>query len=401
MSVVKVGIDLDGVLLDFEKDFIVFMLMHAGEYDAVDASDINYLRSPNWDMHYEFMDALVQKANKRAHELGHKALADVHAWMDEFWSRKTSPYTSPWLPENIPFYRKQVEDQIMILLDEGHDVVFVTARGTIESENAHLAKIDALMSIQHWYPSLSHLPVIFAYDKTSVGLDVLIDDSPVNLHAAYNKGIYTIKINHLYNKNVTTQKSSDNLLSALVEVSNLKLWTDVDFSYLENTSKIASPQPEEASAEFRYLDDITFVIQDQLEGKAADIKSSTAPAQTNKVDVHVDPTTGAQKQTKLACPSLIPPKALMELAERFGYGIRSGRYSKHNWRRGYEWSVSMDALMRHLFAFWDGEDYDLEAEKEMPGCKFKHIIAVAWHAIVLSTFMDEHPEKDDRFRGQP
>ncbi len=102
----------------------------------------------------------------------------------------------------------------------------------------------------------------------------------------------------------------------------------------------------------------------------------------------VDPDTGAEKGAKLARHSLIPQQALTEIAEHYGRG--SAKYADHNWRKGYNWSLSYDALCRHLSAFWDGEDFDPELGN-------KHIIAVAWHAIALATFMDEHPEKDDRY----
>ncbi len=102
----------------------------------------------------------------------------------------------------------------------------------------------------------------------------------------------------------------------------------------------------------------------------------------------VDPDTGAEKGVKLARHSLIPPKALTEIAEHYGVGAK--KYADHNWRKGYDWSKSYDALSRHLTQFWDGEDYDEETGS-------KHIIAVAWHAIALSVFMDEQRDKDDRW----
>lgn len=102
-----------------------------------------------------------------------------------------------------------------------------------------------------------------------------------------------------------------------------------------------------------------------------------------------DPDTGAEKCSKLARFDLIPVEALEELAEHFGRG--SAKYADHNWRRGYKWSLSFAALLRHAFAFWKGEDLDAETGS-------KHIIAVAWHALVLATFMQEQREKDDRWK---
>jgi hypothetical protein len=103
-------------------------------------------------------------------------------------------------------------------------------------------------------------------------------------------------------------------------------------------------------------------------------------------------TTGGAKGAKLALFGSIPTKALHELAEHYGKGeakYPTGEDKMPNWRRGYDWTLSYNALCRHLNAFWGGEDYDEETGT-------KHIIAVAWHALTLATFMDEHPELDDR-----
>lgn len=106
--------------------------------------------------------------------------------------------------------------------------------------------------------------------------------------------------------------------------------------------------------------------------------------------IEVDSTTGAMKGRNTQRGSLFPPRAFLEIANH--YGVGSLKYDDNNWRRGYAWSWSYDALLRHLMQFWSGEDYD-----EATGSK--HIIAVAWHALALATFMDEHPELDDRWKN--
>lgn len=103
-----------------------------------------------------------------------------------------------------------------------------------------------------------------------------------------------------------------------------------------------------------------------------------------------DATTGGQKGQKLARFDLIPPGPLTQLAEHFGRGAR--KYENRNWERGYNWSLSFGALQRHAWAFWGGEDLD-------PETGTPHIIAVAWHALVLAEFMRTHSEKDDRSKG--
>lgn len=127
-------------------------------------------------------------------------------------------------------------------------------------------------------------------------------------------------------------------------------------------------------------------------------------------------TTGGQKGTKLARFDLIPIGPLTELAQHYGRGAR--KYADHQWRKGYEWSKSYAALMRHLTDFWAGKDYDV-CSNDPDGCSFEtaegepyepaqpdtcyshtgshHLAAVAWHAFLLLEFKDRFPEYDDRY----
>ncbi len=112
----------------------------------------------------------------------------------------------------------------------------------------------------------------------------------------------------------------------------------------------------------------------------------------NEEEKRITHPSGAQKGSKTTRIDLIPQKALAELGYHFGKG--SEKYPPdenglENWRKGYAFSSSVAALERHLNQFMQGEDYDEETGS-------KHIISVAWHAMVLATFMDEHPELDDR-----
>lgn len=104
-------------------------------------------------------------------------------------------------------------------------------------------------------------------------------------------------------------------------------------------------------------------------------------------EVRLTSSTGGQKGSKLARFDLVPVGPLTELAEHFGRG--AAKYEDRNWERGYEWSLSYAALMRHLTQFWNGEDLD-------PETGGKHIIAVAWHALALAEFMDKQREFDNR-----
>lgn len=102
---------------------------------------------------------------------------------------------------------------------------------------------------------------------------------------------------------------------------------------------------------------------------------------------YTDPETGGQKGMKLARFDLIPEAPLYHLAEHAGRG--AAKYSDHNWRRGFPWSIAFAALNRHLWTWWNGEDVDPELHSH-------HLDAVAWHAFTLREFAVTHPDLDDR-----
>ena len=107
--------------------------------------------------------------------------------------------------------------------------------------------------------------------------------------------------------------------------------------------------------------------------------------------------TGGQKGSKLAQPSLIDPTFLHELAVHCGLGAI--KYSRDNWRKGYDFSLSYDAMCRHLFEWWNGQDDD-------PELGTSHLAAVAFHAMVLfvnrdAISMETLPERfDNRPKGR-
>lgn len=104
----------------------------------------------------------------------------------------------------------------------------------------------------------------------------------------------------------------------------------------------------------------------------------------------VDPKTGGAKGRKSERTDLLPFFALSELAEHYGRG--AAKYEDHNWRRGYDWSLSYGALMRHLFAWLRGEDRDPETGS-------LHTVAVAWHALALVEFQMLDLGTDDRWQA--
>lgn len=104
-----------------------------------------------------------------------------------------------------------------------------------------------------------------------------------------------------------------------------------------------------------------------------------------------DPTTGGQKGQKPERFSLLPFEALDEVLRAYHYG--STKYSDHNWRKGYKWSLSFDACMRHLTAFWMGEDKDEESG-------LSHLAHAGWHVLCLLWFWLNGKGMDDRWQPE-
>src|SRR4051812_41426061 len=107
----------------------------------------------------------------------------------------------------------------------------------------------------------------------------------------------------------------------------------------------------------------------------------------NEVRV-VNSETGGEKGAKPYRIDLIPAGPLWQVAELYGEGAK--KYDTHNWRRGYDWSLSYAAMMRHATQFWNGESLDEETH-----CH--HLASVVFHAMALMEFENTHPELDDRY----
>lgn len=99
--------------------------------------------------------------------------------------------------------------------------------------------------------------------------------------------------------------------------------------------------------------------------------------------------TGGAKGQKAARFGLMPVEALNELAKVYGAG--AAKYDDHNWRKGYAYSLSYDAMQRHVTAWWGGESLD-------PELGTSHLMNAAFHLFSLYMFEQEHPEMDDRFK---
>lgn len=108
-------------------------------------------------------------------------------------------------------------------------------------------------------------------------------------------------------------------------------------------------------------------------------------------EVRVTSETGGKKGKKLAQLGAIDPAALLELAKVAGFGAE--KYDRSNYLKGYDWSLSFDAAMRHLLEFWKGNDMDSES-------KLSHAAHAAWQCLALVSFQLHGVGTDDRFKKE-
>jgi hypothetical protein len=105
-----------------------------------------------------------------------------------------------------------------------------------------------------------------------------------------------------------------------------------------------------------------------------------------------DEKTGAQKGMKLPQLGALDPMAIMEVARVAGFGAQ--KYARYNYAKGFKWSLSYDAMQRHLHEFWNGQDRDDESS-------LYHLAHAGWHCLCLLTFVMRKRGTDDRFPGDP
>lgn len=67
---------------------------------------------------------------------------------------------------------------------------------------------------------------------------------------------------------------------------------------------------------------------------------------------------GAKLDTGKVGLDLLPPEPLIQIARVLDFGAK--KYASYNWAKGIKYSRVYSAALRHLFAWWKGEDVDPE-----------------------------------------
>ena len=88
---------------------------------------------------------------------------------------------------------------------------------------------------------------------------------------------------------------------------------------------------------------------------------------------------------------LLPPELLEEVARVLTFGAH--KYSARNWELGMAWSRPFGALMRHMWAWWRGEEKD-------PETGYSHLAHAACCIAFLVSYEARNTGTDDRPKGE-
>lgn len=92
---------------------------------------------------------------------------------------------------------------------------------------------------------------------------------------------------------------------------------------------------------------------------------------------------------------LVPPELIYAVSGRLQIG--SKKYGDRNWEKGIAYSKCYAAVLRHLFAWWEGQDCDPDAEGSL------HLDAALTNLTFLVTYtkrgyvgLDDRPDSSPR-----
>jgi len=99
-------------------------------------------------------------------------------------------------------------------------------------------------------------------------------------------------------------------------------------------------------------------------------------------------TDGVKYDEKKIRFDLIPVESLTGLAKVYTMGAH--KYDDDNWRKGMKWNRVYGAILRHLNAFWVGEDKDKESG-------LNHLLHAAWGCFTLYWYWIHGKGEDNRW----
>ena len=125
-------------------------------------------------------------------------------------------------------------------------------------------------------------------------------------------------------------------------------------------------------------DDAFWRTEEDYERFRDGVQCATKPAPTGE---------GVKFDTGKLRMDLLPPDALEAMARILTSGAE--KYGERGWERGMAWSRPYAALLRHLLAWWGGQDTD-------PESGHPHLWHVMTNAVFLVSYEQRKVGEDDR-----
>jgi len=126
-------------------------------------------------------------------------------------------------------------------------------------------------------------------------------------------------------------------------------------------------------------------------------------SQQNDLGLLIGPQAGESREYmkkdtgKASQPELLDPEFLLGVGAVLKFGAT--KYAPNRWREGMDWSRVYGALLRHLFAFWGGEELDEETglpHLHHAGCCLMFLSAYSGAKRGVRYSGSKYDEHDDR-----
>lgn len=98
---------------------------------------------------------------------------------------------------------------------------------------------------------------------------------------------------------------------------------------------------------------------------------------------------GHKDEGKIGLQYILAMPGLVAVAQVGDFGAQ--KYGQWNYKAGMPWMKLLGSCSRHLAAFIKGEDLDKES-------KLPHLAHLAYDALMLLDYMENHHAKDDRYK---
>ena len=107
----------------------------------------------------------------------------------------------------------------------------------------------------------------------------------------------------------------------------------------------------------------------------------------DKLDKAIEESEGKKFDTDKIRMELLPPEALFGTASVLTFG--ANKYDDNNWRKGIKYSRVYGALMRHMNAWWAGEELD-------PETNISHLHHAGCCIMFLQTYVERNNITESR-----